>query len=274
MTSINNLVRTQNYRRLAAQLEARNSRINELERQLATSEQTSVSAAEKATAFNILAESLGIINKVHELNAFSDPLGQDAEPFDAFFDNKLHQKVLKVKSISCAPVEGEENKLSITAELAAEEKIFNANGKQLCTFKTLNLGTATLGEGEYKYGDLKEFSAGIVAEYDDYFVDNFDGTSHSRSVEHPIGFSVNPGPALIKFPANGNPSLGDLDVNEIEAYVDSSSLFVGEGADDWRWFVMLQLPMRDEQHQENDKVLTLAPIPAALPSEEEEAPEP
>ena len=269
MASINNLVRTQNYRRLAAQLETRNSRIAELERELATSKKTSDISAEKASAFDILADSLELVNKVHELNAFSDPIGQDVEPPEVFFDNKMHQKVLKVSEISLAPVDGEDNKFSISAELAAEEKIFDASGKQICTFKSLKLGVATLGEGAYKYGDLKEFADGITSEYETYFSDNFEAPStHTRTEEHPTGFSVSPGPVLIKFPSTGAPSLGELDVDEIEAFVDSSSLFVGEGSDDWRWFVMLQLPLRDGEHQDDEKDLTLKPIPGEQPTEQ------
>ena len=173
MTSINNLIRTQNYRRLAAQLEAKSSRISELERQLTASKQISTTSAEKAAAYDVLADSLGLINKVHELNAFSEPMEQEPAPGDAFFDNKMHQKVLQVKSIDMTPVDGEENKFAVTAELETEEKIFDKDGKQLCTFKSLKLGVATIEGGTYKYGDLKEVTT-FKSEYENYYADEWD----------------------------------------------------------------------------------------------------
>ena len=267
MASLNNLVRTQNYRRLAAQLETKTSQLMELERELANAKTASTAATEKATAYNILADSLGIVNKIHQMNALSEPIEQDAKPEQVLFDNKMQQKVLQIKSVTLTPNVNDETKFSVSAELANEEKIFDGEGKELCTFKTLNLGVVTIsGSEEYKYGDLKEIAT-FTSVNENYFVDTVDGETHTREQDHPELFGIVQ-PALVKMPTSGTPSLGEPGVDEIEAFITTTSLFINEEADGWRWFIKLQLPRREgDQYQDDDNDLTLVPIPAELEQE-------
>ena len=249
--SINNLVRTQNYKRTVAELESKRAQVSELQQKLAASKTEAESASTKAAAFDVIAESVGLINKIHEFEALSEPM--DELPASVFFDNEMNKKILNVKSLTLTPLD-EENKYALTATLETEEKIYDSVGKLLCTFKEIKLGTGTIdpADGTDKYGDVKEYSK-MVFDYE--YMDSASGGSPL------IGLSF-AGNVYIKL--SSLPSFGEFKNSRIEAFVDTTEGYLGENH---KYFVVLSLPNRNSETggtESDDADLTLIPIPEVV----------
>ena len=249
--SINNLVRTQNYKRLASELESKRAQVSELQQKLSASKSSAESATTKAAAFDIIAESVGLINKIHDFEALSEPM--DTLPESVFFDNEMNKKILNVKSLTITPLD-EENMYALTATLESEEKIYDGAGKLLCTFHEIELGTGRIdpANGTDKYGDVKEYSK-MTFDYE---------YMNSASEGDPlVGLSF-AGNVYIKL--SSPPSFGEFKNTKIEAFVDTTEGYLGE---EHKYFVVMSLPNRNSETggtDSDDADLTLIPIPEAV----------
>lgn len=249
--SINNLVRTQNYKRIVAELESKRAQVSELQQKLTASKSEVESTTTKAAAFDIIAESVGLINKIHEFEALSEPMNE--LPESVFFDNEMNKKILNVKSLTLTPLD-EENKYALTATLENEEKIYDGTGKLLCSFNEINLGVGTIdpADGTDKYGDVKEYSK-MVFDYE-----YMDSASEGSPL---IGLSFADN-VYIKF--SSLPSFGEFKNTKIEAFVDTTEGYLG---DEHKYFVVMSLPNRNPETggtDSDDADLTLIPIPEAV----------
>lgn len=246
--SINNLVRTQNYKRIAAELESKRSQVSELQQKLASSKSEAESASSKAAAFDVIADSVGLINKIHNFEALSEPMTES--PASVFFDNEMNKKILNVKSLTLTPLD-EENKYALSATLETEEKIYDGTGKLLCTFNEIKLGTGTINpsSGTNKYGDVKEYTS-MTFNYE--YMDKSSGGSPL------VGLSF-AGKAYVKL--SSIPSFGEFKNAKIEAFVNKTEGYLGE---ERKHFVVMSLPNRNTGTggtDSDDIDLTLIPIP-------------
>ena len=253
--SINNLVRTQNYKRTVAELESKRAQVSELQQKLAESKTTAESASTKAAAFDVMAESVGLINMVHQIEALSEPM--DECPSSVFFDNGMNKKILYVKSLTLTPLD-EENKYAAAATLETEEKIYDGAGKVLCTFNEIKLGTATLDPEhleDNKYGDVTEYTKVLEFDYDEY-----NDKASEGSPLLALKFFQN---TFIKF--SSIQSFGEFKNNKIEAFVHTTEGYLGE---EQKYFVNMSLPNRDPETGgsagSEDDDLSLVPIPGPV----------
>ena len=132
--SINNLVRTHNYKLTMAQLDAAKARINELESEV----QKSAGAEEKASAFDLLAKKY-LTTEVETLKApveISDSLDK---PDNIVFDieNELKKVNAVVKSVELEPAD---DKYNVIVKLSKVQNIFNLETKKkIGSFDTLTI---------------------------------------------------------------------------------------------------------------------------------------
>ena len=249
--SINNLVRTQNYKRIVAELESKRAQVSELQQKLVSSKTEASSASTKAAAFDVIAETVGLINRIHDFEALSEPM--DVLPSSVFFDNDMNKKILNVKSLTLTPLD-EENKFALMATLETEEKIYDGTGKLLCTFNEIKLGTGTIdpSSGTEKYGDVKEYSTmKFYYEYSD----------KSSGGSPLVGLSF-AGKVYIKL--SSIPSFGEFKNTKIEAFIDTTEGYIGG---EHKYFVVMSLPNRNVETggtASDDDDLTLIPIPESV----------
>ena len=124
--SINNQIRTRNYKLTLAQLESSKARINELEAEVQQLQQD----GEKAEAYELLADAVGLKNTLNKLVFFKEI----TEEVDPYFDTKTNSKLLNVKSISATKNETN-NKIKIKVEMDADVPVYNASGLLIDTIQ-------------------------------------------------------------------------------------------------------------------------------------------
>lgn len=207
MASLNNVVRTQNYKRLAAELESKRSRVSELEQKVAATEQEATENATKAEAFDVVADAIGLKNIVHKLIIYTELETPLAQGLSVMFDNKMTSKLLKIKSFT---ITEEGDKYRISGELANEEKIFDNTGKEVCAISTFELGTSTneVGGLATSYGDVSMYSGTLTIK------DIIDGSSNLLSIDNGADTDES---FCLKVP---DLSLGEVPETEIQATVD------------------------------------------------------
>lgn len=150
MASINNSIRTRNYKLTVAQLESAQSRISDLEGEVSGLQAN----AEKATGFDLLAEKDGIKNTFAVLDFYSEISKNET----VAFDNKADNKVLNVTSIVVK--QGKTTgKVIPVLKLAKPECIYNGSGVELCKFEDVEFGeielnAVTTSGSEWSCGDL------------------------------------------------------------------------------------------------------------------------
>lgn len=225
MASLNNVVRTQNYKRLAAELESKRSRVSELEQQNASLQKELEANAGKTEAFEILAEAVKLQTQIINLSILSEPFESEL-PGTLHFDNKMDTKVLKLKSITITNGDNYE----LNGELETEEKIYDETGKEVCSIKSFKLGSGTKPSEESEtYGDVIKYAGEFSTTY-----------YESATLRTESG-------VCIKQP-DSNPSFGELISNEAQFTVRS----LNNGS---TWFVQLSV---------SDDAFTFEPVPAKV----------
>lgn len=148
--SLNNFVRTQNYRLTISQLNSANSRISELESQVQGLQQLE----DKAEGFELLAEKDGLKNTVKTLKVYVE-IGATAE-VSPVFDNKSTTKAIKLSGISFK--EGSEaDKFVPVVKFEDTQTVSTAAGVELCQLREVEFDEVSVvpaSSDSWECGDL------------------------------------------------------------------------------------------------------------------------
>ena len=277
MAQINDLVRTQNYKRLVAQLETKQSQISELQRELLAVKAKAGSTTEKAVAFDVVAEKLKIVNE-YDLVSYVIPIGKNITSNVCFLDNKSNSKMMKFESFNVSPTETE-NVYHITGKLAAAENVYDAQGNKLATFQELDFGNATITlpadpGATAEFGDTTQSDDPLLIRipklYDVTIAEDVATAVKEESAYHEfavlattnnVWFKHGETYSLGEFEPTLNTFLGSVSIIPIgtfeEAPTDESKT-----TDNWQYYVKLDFP-----HEEDKPEIYTSPIPAEKPEQ-------
>lgn len=248
MAQINNIVRTQNYKRTYNELESAKTRISELEAEVKALKSGKEATEAAAAAFEIVADAIKLQNDVSDVLSYfpvGDSFETDPGVQDLYFDNGFNKKLLKIKSVVCEPVDG---KIQFTVNLDKAEDLCDKNGKVLKTVQALQCGTLNaFTPADKEFGDVAEC------------------TSFKATIENPVGsgtkdtFGVSTdNKCYVKGDLVESPSLGEV-VSEAATALFEVGIEVDNEENPTKFAGWLGLARGED---DPEVVLGLRPVPA------------